>query len=123
MGSYKAKHVSQKQVKHTRNRIFVRALKFTETVIFWVTLLFIINWFVSVALIIIAILTTSNFSYLDTLIIETNQTFREIVGVAIIKFGIENIFKYNDFGGKIPSKSIETSETNKYAETQEEENL
>lgn len=84
-----------------RKRFLSRTLKFTEKVTVWVTLLYVCNWFVSVFLILMAIKETANFAYLDTLIMETSETFRSVVGIAIIKFGIENIFKYNDFGGKI----------------------
>lgn len=90
----------------------MKTLKFTETVVVWVAILYIINWFTSVAIIIWAIKQTQNFAYLDTLIVETSNTFRDIVGVAIIKFGVENIFKFNDFGGRIPSKPEETMEDN-----------
>lgn len=88
-----------------------RTLKFTEKVIVWVTLLYVFNWIVSVILIGMAIKETQNFAYLDTLITETSETFRNVVGIAIIKFGVENIFKYNDFGGKIPSKNSKSSDT------------
>ena len=84
-----------------------RTLKFTEKVTVWVTLLYIVNWLVSVILIGLAIYKTANFAYLDTLITETSETFRSVVGIAIIKFGVENIFKYNDFGGKVPTKASE----------------
>lgn len=84
-------------------RFWVKTLKFTETVVVWVTILYVINWVSSVAIIIWAIKETQNFAYLDTLITETSSTFRDVVGVAIIKFGVENIFKYNDFGGKVVS--------------------
>lgn len=87
-----------------------RTLKFTETVIVWLAVIYFLNWIVSVALILLAIEHTANFAYLDTLITETGTTFRDIVGIAIIKFGIENIFKYNDFGGKIPNKNEEDCE-------------
>ena len=90
-------------MKSLRKKFLVRTLKFTERVIVWVTLLYVLNWFVSIILIVIAIKETSNFAYLDTLITETSETFRNVVGIAIIKFGVENIFKYNDFGGKIVS--------------------
>ena len=50
--------------------------------------------------IVVAIKETGQFSYLDTLISETNETFRIVVGANIVKAGVENIFKYNDFGGK-----------------------
>lgn len=84
-----------------RKRFLTKTLKFTEKVTVWVTLLYVCNWFVSVFLILMAIKETANFAYLDTLIMETSETFRSVVGIAIIKFGVENIFKYNDFGGKI----------------------
>lgn len=92
------------ELNNLSKRFCAKALKFTETVVVWVTILYIINWVTSVAIIIWAIKETQNFAYLDTLIMETSNTFRDIVGVAIIKFGVENIFKYNDFGGRVPSK-------------------
>ena len=100
----RAKHTHQTEdMTSLRKRSLVRTLKFTEKVTVWVTLLYVFNWFVSVALIVMAIKETANFAYLDTLITETSETFRSVVGIAIIKFGVENIFKYNDFGGKVVS--------------------
>ena len=58
------------------------------------------NWLYSLVVIVVAIKETGQFSYLDTLISETNETFRIVVGANIVKAGVENIFKYNDFGGK-----------------------
>ena len=84
-----------------------KILKFTQTIIFLLCIHYFINWIISVVLIVVAIVMTGNFSYLDTLITETSITFRDIVGVAIIKFCLENIFKYNDFGGRVPSKKNE----------------
>ena len=95
-------------MKIEKNSLSIRgfiqgSLKFTQRVIVWVALLYIANWIASVIMIAWAIATTNNFSYLDTLITETSITFRDIVGVAIIKFCVENVFKYNDFGGKVCS--------------------
>lgn len=90
-------------INSLKKQFIAKTLKFTEKVIVCVTLLYVFNWFVSVCLICLAIKETANFAYLDTLITETSTTFRDIVGIAIIKFGVENIFKYNDFGGKVPS--------------------
>lgn len=89
----------------TKRRFLERTLKFTEKVTLWITVLYICNWLVSVILITLAIKETQNFAYLDTLITEISETFRVVVGTAIIKFGVENIFKYNDFGGKVPSNN------------------
>lgn len=94
-----------------KRRYIEKTLKFTEKVIVCLTILFICNWFVSVGLIILAIKETSNFAYLDTLITETSTTFRDIVGVAVIKFGVENIFKYNDFGGRIQNNGTYIEDT------------
>lgn len=101
------KHGKTQDLPALKIRFMERTLKFTEKVTVWVTLLYIVNWLVSVILIGLAIYKTANFAYLDTLITETSETFRSVVGIAIIKFGVENIFKYNDFGGKIPNKVSE----------------
>nr|DAP04707.1 MAG TPA: hypothetical protein [Herelleviridae sp.] len=101
------KHGKPQDLPALRIRFMERTLKFTEKVTVWVTLLYIVNWLVSVVLIGLAIYKTDNFAYLDTLITETSETFRSVVGIAIIKFGVENIFKYNNFGGKVPTKASE----------------
>ena len=112
----KTKKVKKSEVKILRNRVFAKILGFTETIITWVTILYILNWFVSVGLILAAILSTGNFQYLDTLIVETSETFRQIVVTGVIKFGIENIFKYNDFGGRIPNKSYSSEDNLEFEE-------
>lgn len=87
-----------------------RTLHFTEKLILLLTIFYFVNWGVSVALVLDAIHTIGSFSYLDTLITETCVTFRDIVGLAIIKFAVENVFKYNSFGGRVPSKECEPDE-------------
>ncbi len=108
----KKKETEEFNINKIRQGFIQRTLKFTETVVVWITVLYIVNWLTSVVLITLAIIKTMNFAYLDTLITETSETFRTVVGMAIIKFGIENIFKYNDFGGHIPSKPEENLQTN-----------
>ena len=93
----------RKSWSSTKRGFMERTLKFTEKLALLLTLMYLCNWLVSVAMIYLAIKETKNFAYLDTLIVETSNTFRVIVGAAIIKFGVENIFKYNDFGGRAPS--------------------
>ena len=114
--------INSKTVSELRNKIFTRTLKFTETVVVWVFIIYILNWIVSMLMIWYAIKTTCNFSYLDTLIAETSSSFRDIVGIAVIKFGVENIFKYNDFGGKIPSKDDTEYESNDITSEMMEDN-
>lgn len=74
--------------------------EFTKIVITALSVLYALNWLYSVVAISVAIYETNQFSFLDTLITETNETFRVIVGVNVVKCCIENVFKYNDFGGK-----------------------
>ena len=56
----------------------------------------------------IAIIQTQQFSFLDAFITETNTTFRDVAGVVIIKFLVENVFKYNTFGDWIKHKPAPT---------------
>ena len=56
----------------------------TKMIVNCLSVLYVLNWLYSLVVIVVAIKETGQFSYLDTLISET----------------IENIFKYNDFGGK-----------------------
>lgn len=72
----------------------------TKMIVNCLSVLYVLNWLYSLVVIVVAIKETGQFSYLDTLISETNETFRIVVGANIVKAGVENIFKYNDFGGK-----------------------
>lgn len=93
--------------------------EFTKKIVMLLSILYIVNWLYSAIVIAIAIYNAGTFSYLDTLISETNETFRIVVGANVIKSCIENVFKYNDIGGKskkVEDESIEIPE-------QEEEGL
>lgn len=72
----------------------------TKRLVNCLSVLYVLNWLYSLVVIVVAIKETGQFSYLDTLISETNETFRIVVGANIVKAGVENIFKYNDFGGQ-----------------------
>ena len=74
--------------------------EYTKMIVNCLSVLYVLNWLYSLVVIVVAIKETGQFSYLDTLIGETNETFRIVVGANIVKAGVENIFKYNDFGGK-----------------------
>jgi hypothetical protein len=87
--------------------------EFTKKIVMLLSILYIVNWLYSAIVIAIAIYNAGTFSYLDTLITETNETFRIVVGANVIKSCIENVFKYNDIGGKAKQNedtSIEISE-------------
>ena len=79
----------------------------TKVVIIILTAIYVTNWLYSAVVITIAIIQTGQFSYLDSLIVETNETFRKIVEGYLIKTAFENVFKFNDFGGKVRSKGGE----------------
>ena len=59
----------------------------TKMIVNCLSVLYVLNWLYSLVVIVVAIKETGQFSYLDTLISETNETFRIVVGA-------------NDFGGK-----------------------
>ncbi|MDD2979511.1 MAG: hypothetical protein PHN80_06010 [Hespellia sp.] len=72
----------------------------TKMIINVLSILYVVNWIYSAIVITVAIIQTGQFSFLDSLITETNETFRVVVGANVVKACVENVFKYNDFGGK-----------------------
>lgn len=84
--------------------------EFTKKVVMLLSVLYILNWIYSAIIIAVAIYNTDTFCYLDTLITETNETFRIVVGANVIKSCIENVFKYNDIGGKAKQPQEESVE-------------
>lgn len=91
----------------------------TKLIVNILYILYIVNWIFSAVVIVVAIIRTSQFSYLDTLITETNETFRQIVGLTVVKSGVENVFKYNDFGGK--GQKYTAAEENEQSNNEEAE--
>lgn len=81
----------------TAKNVFNRLLHYTEKIFYWLVICYFIWQFASLALIVWGIKETMQFSFLDTFITETNETFRTVAGAVIVKFLIENIFKYNEF--------------------------
>lgn len=101
---------SASQSRSNQKKFFNRFLKYTETIFYWLTICYFIWQFASLALIVIAIIQTQQFSFLDAFITETNTTFRDVAGVVIIKFLVENVFKYNTFGDWIKHKPAPTDD-------------
>jgi hypothetical protein len=89
-------------------------LTFTKKVVTAVTIVWIVEVIYSAIMIWWACKTTQNFSYLDTFISDSGETFRLIVGANIISKTLENVFKYNEggiFGTSIkPPRDEEPSE-------------
>ena len=51
----------------------------TKMIVNCLSVLYVLNWLYSLVVIVVAIKETGQFSYLDTLISETNETFRIVV--------------------------------------------
>lgn len=71
--------------------------EFTKVVVSTISIVWVFSTIFSALMVAYAIHTTGQFSFLDTFIIENSSTFRDIVGINIIKSCVENVFKYNDF--------------------------
>jgi hypothetical protein len=69
-----------------------------------VTVIWAIQLLYSAIMILYAVKTCGDFSYLDSFITDNGETFRLIVGTNIVSKTVENVFKYNE--GGIFGKSI-----------------
>ena len=108
-----------------------KTLKFTERLVVVLAIFYFISWAASFLVILYAINRTGNFSFLDTLLETTSHVFEVTITTAIIRFGVENVFKFNDFGGRAVSRPVPpdegeflvveeavTGESDTYAETE-----
>ena len=81
------------------------SLTFTKKLIIICTVMWAICTTYAAIMILVAVLKINDFSYLDTFITDTGETFRLIVGTNIVSKTIENVFKYNEggiFGRSLP---------------------
>ena len=69
----------------------------TKMIVNCLSVLYVLNWLYSLVVIVVAIKETGQFSYLDTLISETNETFRIVVGANIVKAGVEKHIQIQRF--------------------------
>lgn len=99
-----AKKLTLKRVKKkerfTPRNVVKWTWEFTKIVISTISIVWVFSTIFSAIMVYYAIKSTGQFSFLDTFIIENSTTFRDVVGINIVKSCIENIFKYNDFFGK-----------------------
>ena len=98
--------MSKKQ--HNRKRYSLKNVMawtwgFTKVIVSLLTVLYFIIMIYCGFVIWFGMSKLSMVTYLDTFMTEINETFRLIVGANVIKATIENVFKYNDFGGKVKS--------------------
>ncbi len=87
-----------------------KTLKFTEKLVVVLSIFYFFSWGMSFLVILYAINRTGNFSFLDTLLETTSHIFEVTIVTAIIKFGVENVFRFNSFGGHIVSKPVPPDE-------------
>lgn len=95
------------------------SLTFTKKLIVFVTIIWSLSTLYSAALMLYAISTVGDFSFLDTFINDNGETFRLIVGANLISKTVENVFHYNNggiFGTSIkeddPEAEIKPEESN-----------
>lgn len=97
-------------------KIFQRSLHYTETV-FWLLVIHYFLWNdISIILIAIVAIRNGDASALDTFISSLSETFLKTAGVVFIKFAVENVFKYNDFGGLVKHVEGNYDERTDYSE-------
>ena len=86
--------------RFNKSEVVVWSWEFTKIVITSISVVWVLGTIFSAIMVAYAIHTTGQFSFLDTFITENSTTFRDVVGVNLIKSCIENVFKYNDIFGK-----------------------
>lgn len=69
--------------------------EFSKKIIVGLFIIYVITYVYSYVLILLSAKFNWNISYLDTLISETNSTFKIIIGGYLIKSMMENVFKIN----------------------------
>ena len=84
--------------------------EFSKKIIVGLFIIYVITYVYSYVLILLSAKFNWNISYLDTLISETNSTFKIIIGGYLIKSMMENVFKINknkDSSSQIEDESFD----------------
>lgn len=87
------------------------SLTFTKKLVLICTAVWILSTLYSAIMILYAITSVGDFSYLDTFISDSGETFRIVVGANLITKTVENVFHYNNggiFGESVPEDSPES---------------
>lgn len=103
-----------KIVKATLKDFMSWSLTFTKKLVLACTAVWICSTLYSAIVIMYAISSVGDFSYLDTFISESSETFRVVVGANLITKTIENVFHYNNggiFGTSIPENGEDNPES------------
>lgn len=92
MGLFKKKN-NNEDIVESSTSFFKWTQEFTKKIVTIAFIIFVlVNVFV-LAILLLSYLTTGELQYLDILISESNQTFRDVIGGYIIKAATENIVK------------------------------
>lgn len=99
-------------IKTTLKDFMSWSLTFTKKLVIACTAVWICSTLYSAIAIVYAIGSVGDFSYLDTFISESSETFRVVVGANLVTKTIENVFHYNNggiFGTSIPEDNPEST--------------
>lgn len=113
-----SKNTTDKQV-YEQSKSFVKWIQeFSKKIVSVTFVIFVIINVYILSMISISYYTTGELMYLDTLISESNLTFREVIGGYIIKAATENAIK---IAGSIAEKYIEFIANKKYKVEEEDD--
>lgn len=113
-----SKNTTDKQV-YEQSKSFVKWIQeFSKKIVSVTFVIFVIINVYILSMISISYYTTGELMYLDTLITESNLTFREVIGGYIIKAATENAIK---IAGSIAEKYIEFIANKKYKVEEEDD--
>ena len=100
--------------RFNKSEVAIWSWEFTKIVITSISIVWVLSTIFSAIMVAYAIYTTGQFSFLDTFITENSTTFRDVVGVNLIKSCVENVFKYNDIfvKKKCYNEDVETTTEN-----------
>ena len=85
--------VSEKEIAEKRLKFFNWIQEFSKKIVVISFFIYIIMDIISLIMVICAYIQTGDLMYIDTIIIEANQTFRDVIGGYILKAATENISK------------------------------
>ena len=97
------------EVKNNNPTMLNWLWEFSKKIIVGLFIIYVITYIFSYALILLSAKCGWNISYLDTLITETNSTFKIIIGGYLIKSMTENVFKIknNNSSSEVEEEFVE----------------
>lgn len=87
------KKISEKEIVEKRLGFFSWIQEFSKKIVVISFCIYILMDIISLAMVILAYINTGDLMFIDTIITEANQTFRDVIGGYILKAATENISK------------------------------